>query len=91
MAESNVTIVDSYFTNGQALVGGAIYMLGESSVHIGRSKFVENVAELSGGAISAESFNSIKIFDNTQFSLNIARNQTGSCVYASSSLNFVSI
>lgn len=56
IAESNIVIKNSYFTNGRASSGGALYLLGDSSIEIESSKFIDNVAERKGGAISAESF-----------------------------------
>ncbi len=35
-------------------MGGAIYLLADSSIHVFNTKFVDNVAENSGGAIAAE-------------------------------------
>ena len=91
VAESNVIIKNSLFTNGQALIGGAIYLLGDSNLNIENSKFLDNVANLMGGAIAAESFNEINIYGGTVFHMNLARNLTGDAIYATSSLSSLQI
>ena len=45
-------------------------MQGDSSLYIENSKFLENQADKSGGAISAESFIEISISKGSQFSMN---------------------
>ena len=91
VAESNVIIRNSFFTNGQALIGGAIYLLGDSNLHVENTKFLDNEADLMGGAIAAESFNEINIYGGTIFHMNLARNLTGDAIYAASSLRSLKV
>jgi predicted outer membrane repeat protein len=60
-AVSNVTVNDCSFESGYAMQGGALYILGESSVYILNSRFSENIADNRGGAICAESFTNVSI------------------------------
>lgn len=79
IAESSILIEDSNFLSGQAMNGGAIYILGDSSATIMSSTFTENVAEKHGGAISAESFAYLYIKDCIFYN-NEAQNETGDSI-----------
>jgi hypothetical protein len=50
-----VTIQKSYFSNGYASIGGAIYIIGDSSLYIEGSEFSDNAAQQFGGAIRGDS------------------------------------
>jgi len=91
IAESSIYVENSNFVGGHALVGGAIYILGDSSAHISSSKFTDNVAEKRGGAICAESFASLTVANSCTFYNNEAYNETGDAIYGLSSMNSVSI
>lgn len=65
IAESRITITDSSFENSYSLIGGALYLLGDSSADIKASTFDSNGAKMYGGAIAAESFKDIFISDDT--------------------------
>ncbi|TNV88190.1 hypothetical protein FGO68_gene11546 [Halteria grandinella] len=86
IAESSVTIDKSNFISGHAMVGGAIYILGDSSAVIKGSKFTDNIAEKRGGAICAESFTKLTIDEHCTFYNNEAYNETGDAIYAISSM-----
>lgn len=51
-------------------------------IHIESSKFISNVAQKRGGAISAESFNNITIVNNTEFSENEALKEFSDSIFA---------
>eukprot|EP00347_Sterkiella_histriomuscorum_P024148 403332142 len=75
-------IQDSYFTDGQAVYGGAIYVSGDSQIMIQRSQFSANKAYVSGGAIYGSGFQSISITQNCIFNYNLATNR-GDDMYVS--------
>ena len=50
-AESNITIQGCTFSQGYALYGGALFVLGESVIILYNNKFTNNIAKMSGGAI----------------------------------------
>ena len=48
---SSVSIVNCTFLKGEAILGGAIFMLGQTIVKIYGSEFMYNIAKDQGGAI----------------------------------------
>ena len=82
----NITIDQTYFVDGIAYSGGAIYIQGSSDILITNSFFVNNFAYYSGGAIYANGFNSVIIQQSSQFSSNRAL-QYGDDFYLTNSLN----
>ncbi|TNV74984.1 hypothetical protein FGO68_gene9839 [Halteria grandinella] len=81
ISNSQINIQDSQFTNGYAANGGAIYIQGEATIDIKRTKFVLNNAYKSGGAIFADSFLSLKLSDNIVFTNNYAYFGEGDSLY----------
>ena len=64
--------------------GGAIYLQGESSAKIENTQFIDNVATKKGGAIFAESFNTLTITGATgtsTFIRNDAIDETGDAIH----------
>ena len=61
ISRSNVYVDQSIFLGGNAMLGGAIYMVGDASLFITDSTFTENNATRQGGAICADSFVDIQI------------------------------
>ena len=88
-AESNITIQGCTFSHGYGLYGGALFVLGETIINLYDTKFTNNIAYVTGGAIQAESFNSISISGETSFLNNKALNGIGDSIYASASLNSI--
>ena len=52
----NLNITDTTFINGFAMMGGALYLSGASSVNINRCDFQNSFAFTSGGAIYLRAF-----------------------------------
>ena len=59
---SLINIVNCQFNKGEAIFGGAIFVLGDADVTISNAQFTENHAE-EGGAIHATSFKTLIIKD----------------------------
>jgi predicted outer membrane repeat protein len=62
---SSLNVSDTEFNSGQARLGGAILILGGSSLVIENSVFFENLAFETGGAINGDDLNSITIRETT--------------------------
>jgi predicted outer membrane repeat protein len=73
------------------MLGGALYLLGESSVYITNSRFRENIADKRGGAICAESFQTVSITNGCSFNDNDALAETGDALYLTNTLDNVII
>ncbi|CDW75587.1 UNKNOWN [Stylonychia lemnae] len=72
LTDVDIEITNSEFTNGFAIIGGAIYLSGFSNLKIIKSIFNNNQAKANGGAIYAVGFSSIYIGNETNFQQNIA-------------------
>ncbi|CDW88933.1 UNKNOWN [Stylonychia lemnae] len=72
---SHLTIIESYFKNGEAYQGGAIYLSSESYLTIINSEFNNNYARSQGGAIYSQASFDIIISDRTIFIDNQALGQ----------------
>lgn len=87
---STVTITGSTFTNGNAIYGGAIYILGSADVSIQSSTFSNNVAD-HGAAIHATSYNTFSISNNCVFTGNSANLKVGECLYVTNAFQKLEI
>ncbi|TNV88095.1 hypothetical protein FGO68_gene15872 [Halteria grandinella] len=81
ISHSIIFIRECSFINGLAGIGGALYVQGESTVSIADSFFKENYATRQGGAIFADSFQSIIIADGTVFINNQGNLVGGDALY----------
>jgi len=68
--EGILTVENCNFTDNNAAYGGAISILGDDDVKITNTKFINNTASISGGAIDAND----AIIDNCEFTDNHAGN-----------------
>lgn len=73
---SHVVISGSSFSNGDAIYGGAIYVLGNADITIKSTSFTNNTAN-QGAAIHATTYDSFSILDGTEFSGNEASSKVG--------------
>ncbi|TNV88194.1 hypothetical protein FGO68_gene1286 [Halteria grandinella] len=67
IARSKIFIRSSQFINGTALQGGAIFSWGDTNIEIQQAKFLENMAQVSGGAIQGDSIAQLHVNKNTLF------------------------
>lgn len=84
--DTNILIKNSYFYDGLSAYGGALYILGEANVTISSSRFLNNYAFISGGAIYANNFVRLDIRDSTSFTSNKGI-ELGDDIYAAGQRN----
>ncbi|TNV88144.1 hypothetical protein FGO68_gene4654 [Halteria grandinella] len=88
ISQTSLSILNSAFISGKAIQGGAIYIQGSTTMIIVGSLFSQNQANLLGGALYAESIQSIRISGNTRFTKNKAIGQSkGDAIFAANSID----
>ena len=87
---STITITNTRFNRGDAVYGGAIFILGSADVSIKSSNFTNNNAD-QGAAIHATSYNSLTISNNCIFSGNSANSKVGECIYVTNAFQALSV